>query len=104
MELTKNTKDILIRIYKVYKKRIKEGKSIDESTEFSNNFQYTDDVLSKMNCEDVERALRELQQAEAIKRYTDGEFVLNDLAINYMENQLKGNVEEIVDIVSKFIP
>lgn len=49
MDLTKQTQDVLTRIFKVYKKRIKDGKSIDESVEFSFNFQYNDEVLSKMN-------------------------------------------------------
>lgn len=104
MEFTKNTLDVLTRIYKVYKKRIKDGKSIDESVEFSFDFQYNDEILSKMNSDNVEHALRELQEAEAIKRYVNGEFDLTDSAIKDMENRFKDNAKGIMDIVSKFIP
>ncbi len=104
MDLTKQTQDVLTRIFKVYKKRIKDGKSIDESVEFSFNFQYNDEVLSKMNPDNVEHALRELQEAGAIKRYVDGEFELTDSAIKDMENRFKGVAKGFLDIASKFIP
>lgn len=104
MELTKQTQDVLARIFKVYKKRVKEGESVYESAEFSFDFQYNDKVLSKMNPDNVEHALQELQESGAIKRYVDGEFMLTDSAIRIMENKFKDNFKDFVDEVSKFIP
>ncbi len=104
MKLTKQTQEVLSCIYKMYKKSIASGESIDEAMDFDYDFANDNKHLQKMNPDDIDHALRELGDVGAIKRYTDGSFLLMDLAVEYMENKTQNKVKELIDNVSKLKP
>lgn len=104
MNLTKRTEEVLLHIYKIYKKSIESGENINEAMDFEDDFVKYSKHLQKMNPDDIDHALCELNNIEAIRRYTDGSFRLMDSSVEYMENRTRNKVEKFVDAVSKFKP
>lgn len=104
MNLTKHTEEVLLHIYKIYKKSIESGESINEAMDFEYDFANRSKHLQEMNPDDIDHALCELSNVGAIRRYVDGSFLLMDSAVEYMENRTRDKVEKFVDIVSKFKP
>ncbi len=104
MNLTKQTEEVLLHIYKIYKKSIASGESVTEAMDFEDDFVNCSKHLQKMNLDDIDHALCELSNIEAIRRYTDGSFRLMDSAVEYMENRTQNKVKEFIDNVSKFKP
>ncbi len=98
IELTKDAKIALAKVYQKYKERRKSGLSkldasyIDVKSEFPNDYQ---EVLD--NCQ-------ELKNAGLVSLDLGLGLSIKDAAIVYMENKTAGTIKEWLSFASNFIP
>lgn len=102
-ELTKNAKKLLNAIYKTYKKRIKDGDTIERACQFKiGELQAIAKQLGWKN-EDAFTVENELGKAGLINPFSLYTFDLNTNGIAYMENrwkrQIKNTIEWIVSLL-----
>lgn len=111
--LSKESKEILIDIYKSYKQNIK--LNIETPNDFESS--YIDDLCKKYSDDIVYNSLTLFKEHEFIKLYVDAGFKFNQLGISFAENLLPGNrfkswlvnnllaiLALIVSIVGLFLP
>lgn len=103
MEITKDAEKVLCCIYKIYLERRKDNISKSQAVEFDSDFYKNDKHLSKMDNNDIYECIVELKENGCIKMYIDGSFILLNSTIVYMENRFKNGLNEIFEILSKFL-
>ena len=111
--LSKESKEILIDIYKSYKKNIK--LNIENPNDFE--LSYVKDLCAKYNDDVVYNTLNLFKEYEFVRLYVSDGFKLKQLGISFAENLLLGNrfkswlinnlvaiLALIVSIVGLFLP
>lgn len=100
MEFTKDASKVLASIYRIYLERRKNGKSINEASDFKLNFYKTEKHISDWSEDDIKCCLSELKQADFVKVYVTGSFVVKRPLISYMENRFKGGISEVAKYIA----
>lgn len=87
VELTKDAKKILKRIYKEYKRRLKAGKTFSEAVDFEDSIRYYKDLFPGWDERLTWSLLYELSKQGLIKKHQRGSFVLLREGILFMEQR-----------------
>lgn len=104
IEITKDSENFLVNLYKVYIDRRKAQQSKQEARRFEDGFFDAEKPFSKMHPDDVTDARLELGQAGLLKNYIGGDCELTNPAIVYLENRFKNNMSDVLSFLSQFIP
>lgn len=103
MKLTRDAEKLATALYKSYLEKRESGQLKHESKLF-----YPEKVwkqyFPKENEADFEETLNEFLRAVPCKRYVDGEYVLCDAFIIYMENRFKNGLKDVISFLTQFIP
>ena len=100
IDLTKDSRKVLVLLYKEYLEKVKSGCSKSQSREFNEN---NLDFITKIHPDDVEDCLEELNKDNLIDMDISGEFKLTDIAIAKMENRFKNNLIDVASFIAQFI-
>lgn len=99
IELTKDAKKAIARIYKEYIRRKDEGKPKMQARYFDNY-----DMSQREFINSVWEDIPELKNAGLVKAYVTACFELTDKGIVYMENKTIDTIKEWLSFGSNFIP
>ena len=99
--MTKDSRKVLVSLYKEYLEKVKSGCSKSQSREFdSNNLNFITDI----HPDDVYECLTELNENGLVTMNILGDVALTDIAIYEMENRikkiLKNGLSGVIDLLS----
>lgn len=106
-DLTRDSYKVLCLMYDLYQKKVKGGISKTQAKEFEDGFYKGEKKLAKWHEDDVEAALQELSDKNYLTADILDNHRLTDQAIITMENKLKENASEILEVLgtlSNFVP
>ena len=100
IDLTKDSRKVLVLLYKEYLEKVKSGCSKSQSREFNENKL---DFITKIHPDDIDDCLTKLNENNLIDMDISGEFKLTDIAIAKMENRFKNNLIDVASFIAQFI-
>lgn len=98
--LTKDSYKLLCLLYEEYLQR-HDTMSRQIAKTFNTIPDFIYEHIKKQDCYDC---LYELKKNDLIKMYVDGEFILTNTAIVYMENRFKKGISELLSFLNIFKP
>lgn len=106
MELTKESKKVLLKLYKEYLERMQSGVSRDKAKAFDPDIigqtlfqEYSSSNFNDYLCELGSNEYLDNFYGSGIVQYTS----LTNLAISEMENRFKNGILDVADFISKFV-
>lgn len=104
MELTRDAKHMLKTVYDEYLRRIKDGVPKQQAKDFHDVHMLQSELFPTWSIPDIKSTSTELKNANLVRYYAGGGFLLKDEGISYAENQFKDGLLKAVDVLSKLKP
>lgn len=101
--LTKDAQKLVAAAYKEYLERRNSGVDKINAKSFDGR-EFQTKYFPEISLRDYRETVSEMCRAFGCKYFLNGGFLLNDVAIAYMENRFKNGLKDTVSFLAQFIP